>query len=140
MTGVGPKLAQKIGRARLDIDAASELELCRRLGVRIVARGEPEYPPALENIPDPPGSPLREGTLESKDELAIALVGSRRCTPYGERMAERLAGGLARTGFTIVSGLARRRRRGPPGCSQCGGPFDRRACQRAFLDLSARAR
>jgi DNA processing protein len=47
------------------------------------------------------------GTLEPRDELAIALVGSRRCTPYGLRVAERLAGGLARTGLTVVSGLAR---------------------------------
>ena len=60
MSGVGPKLAQKIGQARLEFDAAAELALCRRLGVSLVARGDTEYPAALENIPDPPGPALRE--------------------------------------------------------------------------------
>ena len=107
VSGVGPKLAQKIGRARVEFDAGAELALCRRLGVSIVARGDAEYPAALENIPDPPVLLYMKGTIEPRDELAIALVGSRRCTPYGARMAERLAGALARTGFTVVSGLAR---------------------------------
>jgi len=107
VSGVGPKLARKIEQARALTDATKELELCRRLGVRVVARDDDEYPASLENIPDPPALLYVKGTIESRDELAIALVGSRRCTPYGERMAERLAGALARIGFTIVSGLAR---------------------------------
>jgi DNA processing protein len=107
VSGVGAKLAQKITRARLDYDAASDLALCRRLGVRLVARGDAEYPGALENIPDPPVLIYMKGKIEPRDELAIALVGSRRCTPYGARMAERLGAALARTGFTVVSGLAR---------------------------------
>jgi len=42
-----------------------------------------------------------------RDAKAIAMVGSRQCTSYGKRVAERLAGGLVRAGFTLVSGLAR---------------------------------
>jgi DNA processing protein len=107
VSGVGPKLAKKIGCARLEFDAAAELALCRKLGVTVVAQGDQGYPAALDNIPDPPVLLYVKGTIEPRDELAIALVGSRRCTPYGARMAERLAGALARTGFTVVSGLAR---------------------------------
>ena len=105
--GVGPKLAEKILTARRDYDVQEELELCRLKGVELVRRGAPPYPTHLEEIPDPPALLYVRGTLEPRDLLAIALVGSRRCTPYGIRIAERLATSLARTGFTIVSGLAR---------------------------------
>lgn len=104
---VGPKLAERISKARSEIDAAAELAECRRLGVTLLPRGFEGYPPPLENIPDPPALLYVRGELEPRDQLAIALVGSRRCTPYGIRIAERLGASLARTGFTIVSGLAR---------------------------------
>jgi DNA processing protein len=107
VAGVGPKLAERITRARQECDAEGELALCRRMDVQVVAHGRPGYPPGLENIPDPPCLLYLKGRIEPRDRLAIALVGSRRCTPYGARMAERLAAALARTGFTIVSGLAR---------------------------------
>jgi DNA processing protein len=77
------------------------------MGVEVVVRGSPGYPTPLEEIPDPPSLLYLKGKLESRDQLAIAIVGSRRCTPYGLRMAERLATALARTGFTVISGLAR---------------------------------
>src|SRR4051794_32960070 len=105
--GVGPKVAAKIGQARSEIDGEAELELCRARGVDLIPRDDPRYPPSLAEIPDPPGLLYALGTFEPRDHLAIALVGSRRCTPYGARIAERLATSLARTGFTIVSGLAR---------------------------------
>jgi DNA processing protein len=107
VAGVGPKLAEKIMRARQDFDAAAELALCRRMEVNLISRGDPLYPPPLENIPDPPGLLYVKGTIEPRDQLAIAVVGSRHSTPYGTRTAERLASALARTGFTVISGLAR---------------------------------
>jgi DNA processing protein len=104
---VGPKLADKIVRARQECDAESELALCRRSDVHILPRDDPGYPPPLENIPDPPGLLYCKGRLQPRDQLAIAIVGSRHCTPYGMRVAERLAAGLGRVGITVVSGLAR---------------------------------
>jgi DNA processing protein len=104
---VGPKLADKIARARQECDAEAELALCQRSNVRILPREAPGYPPPLENIPDPPSLLYCKGNLEPRDQLAIAIVGSRHCSPYGLRVAERLAAGLARVGITVVSGLAR---------------------------------
>ena len=107
VAGVGAKLAEKIAQARRDHDPEAELELCRREGVAPIPRSGPDYPPPLEDIPDPPALIYRRGTYEPRDQIAIAIVGSRRCTPYGLRVAERLASSLARVGLTVVSGLAR---------------------------------
>ncbi len=105
---VGPKLADKIARARAG-DATPKPSWPSAGGRTsgILPRDDPEYPPPLENIPDPPSLLYCRGRLEPRDQLAIAMVGSRHCTPYGLRIAERLAGGLARVGITVVSGLAR---------------------------------
>lgn len=105
--GVGPKIAERITQARAAGLGKTELEDCRRLGVEVVVRGSSTYSGQLEEIPDPPSLLYVRGKLEPRDHLAIAIVGSRKCTPYGLRMAERLATALARTGFTVISGLAR---------------------------------
>jgi DNA processing protein len=107
VAGVGSKLAEKIHRARTEVDAEAELELCRKLGVEVVAAGDEGYPPTLAEIPDPPSLLYVRGKIEPADQIAIALVGSRKCTSYGLRIAERLATSLARVGLTVVSGLAR---------------------------------
>ena len=107
VSGVGSKLADKIASARREYDAVAELELCRLAGVRPLPCNSADYPPPLGDIPDPPGVLYLRGTYEPRDQLAIAIVGSRRCTPYGLRVAERLSASLARVGLTVVSGLAR---------------------------------
>jgi DNA processing protein len=105
--GVGPKLAERIARGRQDHNAAGEIALCRQCNVSLVPRSHPQYPERLAEIHDPPPLLYVKGTLEPRDALAIALVGSRKCTPYGVRTAERLAHSLARVGLTVISGLAR---------------------------------
>jgi DNA processing protein len=105
--GVGPKIAAGILAARHSQTAARELERCQALGIDLILRGAPGYPKPLGEICDPPGVLYSRGTLELRDELAIAIVGSRRCTLYGRQQAEKLAGALARAGLTIISGLAR---------------------------------
>lgn len=104
---VGPKLADRISRARKEFNAEEEWALCQQAGVTPIPRGDCRYPPPLGDIPDPPSLLYLRGTYEPRDQIAIALVGSRKCTPYGMRVAERLAASLARVGITVVSGLAR---------------------------------
>jgi len=71
-----------------------------------VRPGDPRYPALLGAIPSAPALFVR-GELRDDDALAIAIVGSRRATPYGIAATERLASDLAARGVTIVSGLAR---------------------------------
>jgi DNA processing protein len=97
-----------------DVDA--ELALMDKHEVRLVRLGSPEYPAALATIDMPPRFLYVRGTLEPRDAHAIAIVGSRHCTSYGRRIAERLAADMARAGFTVVSGLAR----GIDGCAHRG--------------------
>lgn len=68
--------------------------------------GDERYPALLGVIPSPPRLEVR-GSIEPSDSLAVAIVGSRRATPYGLEVAEALAAELAARGVTIVSGLAR---------------------------------
>jgi DNA processing protein len=105
--GVGPKLAARLVGARDEFNAEAELALCRKHGVKPMAPPDPGYPSCLLEIPDPPPLLYCRGELMPRDGMAIAIVGSRRCTPYGLRQAERLAQSLARVGLTVVSGLAR---------------------------------
>jgi DNA processing protein len=104
---IGTKLAVQFRQALDAGNVEAELERMRRHNVRAVFVGEPEYPPALASVPVPPPLLYVRGTLEPQDHKAIALVGSRHCTAYGRRVAERLAWDLANAGWTVVSGLAR---------------------------------
>jgi DNA processing protein len=104
---VGPKLSKAIRQARFSGDAERELARCRELGATLRIRGGHDYPHLLAQIPDAPAVLYCRGKLLPRDEIAVAIVGSRRCTYYGQSQTEKLAGGLARAGITIISGLAK---------------------------------
>lgn len=87
-------------------DPARELKRCAELGIAVLRRGVEPYPPLLAEIPDPPRILYMKGRLPS-NSAAIAIVGSRRPTAYGRRMARMLARELALAGVPVVSGLAR---------------------------------
>ena len=105
--GVGTQTAEKIARTRESFDSEKELELAERLGVWLVMTADERYPAALKAIYDPPPVLYVKGTLERQDSLAVAIVGSRRCSLYGQEQASRFAHFLASAGFTVVSGGAR---------------------------------
>jgi DNA processing protein len=105
--GVGSKISNAIGAARDQLDVESELALCRENKIKILTTREETYPRLLKEIVDPPATLFVQGELKPADAVAIAVVGSRHATRYGVAQAQRLAGGLARAGVTIISGLAR---------------------------------
>lgn len=103
----GRRLAAAIATAAEDATAEDVVELCRARGVTIMLAESAEYPGLLRRIADPPSLLFARGGLKPCDSLAVAIVGARHATTYGRRIAWQLAGGLARAGYTIVSGLAR---------------------------------
>lgn len=113
---IGRKLAADFARALRDANVDAELALLEKHGVRLLARTDPEYPRNLGELPDAPQLLYFRGSILPADERAVAIVGSRQCSSYGLRVAEQLASGLARAGFTVISGLAR----GIDGCAHRG--------------------
>ena len=104
---IGPTLAVRFAEAFRTIDPSREWAAMVAHGVRATVCGTAEYPARLSAIPDPPPLLYQKGELVAADTRAVGIVGSRSCTSYGKRIAERLAGGLAAAGWTVVSGLAR---------------------------------
>ena len=107
-----PDLARRGGAKRpIRVAPVEEIEkeliAARRLGVRFVALGEPDYPPALEQIESAPPILALKGRAEALRKAAVAIVGSRNASAAGLTFAERLARGLGQAGYVIVSGLAR---------------------------------
>jgi len=96
-------------RDRLQADGRVEREYdaIERAHVRLLALDDAAYPIALRHIPDPPPLLFVRGRIEREDALAVAIVGSRRCTSYGREQADRFAAQLASHGLCVVSGGAR---------------------------------
>lgn len=83
------------------------LERVRRLGGRALSPDDPGFPRALRGIPDPPALLFAAGRLDLAARPAVAIVGSRTHTRYGADTCRYLAGGCARAGLVVVSGMAR---------------------------------
>lgn len=92
-----------------DLSAADRiLADCQRLNIHILTFQDAGYPARLKNIYDPPGLLYVQGRLPAFDEeLTVAVVGTRDCTPYGVACAEKLGYGLTAGGAVVVSGLAK---------------------------------
>ncbi len=105
--GLGEKVAREIAKGPEEKRVQTELELLNRVGGKIVTIGDASYPKRLKEIYDPPPLLYVRGDLKEEDELAVAIVGSRKTTPYGRWITEKISQELARQGITIVSGMAR---------------------------------
>lgn len=83
-----------------------EMEKIRRLGAEILTFLDEGYPSNLAAIADPPAVLFVRGTVEARDLVSVAVVGSRAASPTGIAFTENLCRDLAYNGVTIVSGLA----------------------------------
>ena len=105
--GVSGAVAQSIASGTTFDEAAGQHEKMAECGALLVTMGDPRYPQPLREIFDPPILLFARGRVDLLQSLAVAVVGTRRPTPYGIAVAERLSGDLAHAGLTIASGMAR---------------------------------
>jgi DNA processing protein len=92
-------------RPRTSVDA--EMQKLERHRVNPLICEDPNYPPRLREIYDYPPVLYVRGSLPAEDEPCLAIVGTRRPTVYGRQVTEEIVTDLARSGITIISGLAR---------------------------------
>src|SRR5207245_10751275 len=109
------------GEGCRDQAAREEMERARRFGAGLLTLEDEEYPRLLRASSDPPPLVYVWGRLVPEDLLAIAVVGSRRATPYGIGIARRTGFELAAAGFTVVSCLARGSSAAAPRCARDAG-------------------
>lgn len=105
-----PQLAAQRGkpiRVTTREEAEREMDTLRRIGARLVALGEPDYPASLRAIHAPPPVIAMRGEAAALGRPMVAFVGSRNASAAGLAFTERLVRDLAAAGFVIVSGLAR---------------------------------
>ncbi len=104
--GIKGELLDKLSDKSLD-EARSILYCCDNKGIDIVTIQDAAYPERLRNISDPPCVLYVKGRLPDVDsEPVIAVVGTRRCTPYGTKMARDISYEIASKGGIVCTGLA----------------------------------
>ncbi|MCX7785297.1 MAG: DNA-processing protein DprA [candidate division WOR-3 bacterium] len=105
--GIDNEIASAIKNYQRSQETAEKYKIAERLGVKIISYLDAEYPKNLKTIEHAPPVLFIRGEIRLEDEKAIAIVGTRRPTPYGKMVAEKFSSELASIGITIVSGLAR---------------------------------
>ena len=99
-------IADAVHRASVE-DVPAVLARAAKLGQQVLTPGDAAFPPALRSIPDPPIALWVRGNLECIERPAVAIVGSRDHSSYGEEVARDVATAAARSGIVVVSGMAR---------------------------------
>ena len=96
----------KVARSGGEIDVRAEFALAKRFGVEILTPADEAYPPRLLEQPSHPLALYVKGDVSLLSTPSVAMVGTRRSTPYGLDQAFKLSRDLAAHGWTILSGLA----------------------------------
>lgn len=107
--GMAQAMPSTVAKAIVEVDAraAAILEEVQRFQLRVVVPVDREYPHRLLAIDVPPPALFVRGSLDSlASEHVISVVGTRRPSPGGRRIASRIAAALVRADATVVSGLA----------------------------------
>lgn len=103
---LGQKIATYIREAQENIDPEREITKNQKLNIGYITIFDKEYPKDLIEIADCPAVLYLKGRSEVLKEHSISIVGSRKFTSYGKRIAEKLSSELTKSGLVVVSGLA----------------------------------
>lgn len=104
--GIEPRQIALLAEKSLE-NADRILGACSRLGLRLLTMQDADYPMRLRNIFEPPCLLYVKGQLPVIDEeVAVAMVGTRKASPYGIEAAEKIAYGLCKQGAVVISGAA----------------------------------
>jgi len=105
--GLSSRLTNRLIRIRRSGSLDQLLDQVRERELTVLTWENPAYPDRLRDIPQSPPVLYLSGSLREEDSTAVAVVGTRRMTSYGRQAAGEIAHYLARSGVTVVSGLAR---------------------------------
>ncbi len=104
---LGKKLIERVIQAREGVDLEMLWDKIHKQGIKILTWQDESYPQRLKEIDQPPPVLYIRGDYLPDDLFAVAIVGTRRVTPYGRQITEELSAFLAANGITVISGLAR---------------------------------
>ena len=104
---LNPSTAAHLLRDAFAVDPQEEWDKTAALGGHIYVPEDEEYPQSLRNIKEAPLALYVLGKLPAEEKPCVAMVGTRKITPYGRRAANKLASDLTPAGVPVVSGLAR---------------------------------
>lgn len=103
-----PETIESIIKCEFEDKAVEELDRVKALGGDVLILDDGSYPALLREIADPPITLYVRGDWQACFDLpAVAVIGSRMCSTYGENASEMIARDLASRGICIISGLAR---------------------------------
>ncbi|MBR4473393.1 MAG: DNA-protecting protein DprA [Oscillospiraceae bacterium] len=102
-TGISAREAEALELRDLS-ETDRVLARCREQNLTILPITDPAYPACLRQIFDPPAVLYVQGTLPPVDEVPVlAVIGTRRASPYGIKMSRDLAAQLANAGAVVLS-------------------------------------
>ncbi|MGE5405537.1 MAG: DNA-processing protein DprA [Candidatus Saccharibacteria bacterium] len=104
---VGPKALPALAELRGELDPERQLQRYTDSGIFVIAEYEELYPVVLKQIHSWPPALFCRGRIDALRQPAVGIVGSRKATPYGRKVARMLGRELAESGVIVVSGLAR---------------------------------
>lgn len=104
--GLKEEAVNRFVKHREKFDFENYFKKLEKLNINFATLGEKNYPQNLVEIDDAPLVLYYKGELKKSDNLAVAIVGTRKLTSYGREATQIFARGLATYGITVVSGLA----------------------------------